>query len=69
VCARSRTLGDQPLRLRRDSVALTFEVPPKYGDSFRFTPGQHLTLRRVADGDDPRPTYSVCSSTGPDFRR
>jgi ring-1,2-phenylacetyl-CoA epoxidase subunit PaaE len=49
-------------RLTRDSAAITFEVPPDLQQSFRFRPGQHLTLRRVADGVDLRRTYSVCSS-------
>ncbi|MCW2606880.1 MAG: phenylacetate-CoA oxygenase/reductase, PaaK subunit [Frankiales bacterium] len=49
--------------LTSDSVALTFEVPPDDAERFRFRPGQHLTLRRVVDGQDLRRTYSVCSST------
>jgi ring-1,2-phenylacetyl-CoA epoxidase subunit PaaE len=49
--------------LTRDSVALTFEVPPEHAERFRFAPGQHLTLRRVLDGVDLRRTYSVCSSS------
>ncbi len=49
--------------LTSDSVALTFEVPPVHADRFRFSPGQHLTLRRVLDGVDVRRTYSVCSSS------
>ena len=49
--------------LTRDSVAITFEVPAEHADRFRFTPGQHLTLRRVLDGADLRRTYSVCSSS------
>ncbi len=46
-----------------DSVALTFDVPPGDAERFRFRPGQHLTLRRVVDGQDLRRTYSVCSSS------
>ncbi len=49
--------------LTRDSVAVTFEVPPEHAERFRFTPGQHLTLRQVLDGADLRRTYSVCSSS------
>ena len=49
-------------RLTGDSAALTFEVPASLEDVFRFSPGQHLTLRRVVDGQDLRRTYSVCSS-------
>ena len=62
-------VGFVPLRVARvdpltcDSVALTFEVPAEHGERFRFSPGQHLTLRRVHEGQDLRRTYSVCSSS------
>ncbi len=49
--------------LTADSVARTIDGPPEHADRFRFTPGQHLTLRRVVDGADLRRTYSVCSSS------
>ena len=48
--------------LTADSVAVTFEVPPDDAEAFRFSPGQHLTLRRVVGDEDLRRTYSVCSS-------
>ncbi|GAA2278799.1 phenylacetic acid degradation protein [Streptomyces ruber] len=44
-----------------DSVALTFAVPPGLREEYRHTPGQHLALRRTADGTDVRRTYSICS--------
>ena len=50
-------------RLTRDSAALTFDVPESLQEAFVFRPGQHLTLRRVVDGQDLRRTYSVCSSS------
>jgi ring-1,2-phenylacetyl-CoA epoxidase subunit PaaE len=54
-------------RLTDDAVAITFDVPAELRSVFAFTPGQHLTLRRVLDGEDLRRTYSVCASarTGP----
>ena len=48
--------------LTDDSVAVTFAVPAEHAERFRFSPGQHLTLRHVLDGQDLRRTYSVCSS-------
>jgi len=48
--------------LTSDSVALTLDVPPEETARFAFSPGQHLTLRRVVDGQELRRTYSVCSS-------
>ena len=49
-------------RLTVDAVAVTFEVPADLEQTYRFRPGQHLTLRRMIDGQDLRRTYSVCSS-------
>ncbi len=56
-------------RLTDDSVALTFAVPPELREEYRYAPGQHLAIRRYADGADGgagggaeiRRTYSVCS--------
>ncbi|MGW0574858.1 2Fe-2S iron-sulfur cluster-binding protein [Streptomyces sp. NPDC002920] len=48
-------------RLTDDSVALTFAVPEGLRDEFRHAPGQHLAVRRVADGAEMRRTYSICS--------
>ncbi|MFK4118173.1 2Fe-2S iron-sulfur cluster-binding protein [Streptomyces longwoodensis] len=48
-------------RLTDDSVALTLEVPEELRPEFRHAPGQHLALRRVADGVEVRRTYSICS--------
>ncbi|MBM7172158.1 2Fe-2S iron-sulfur cluster binding domain-containing protein [Streptomyces sp. G44] len=48
-------------RLTDDSVTLTFDVPPALREEYRFSPGQHLALRRFADGTEIRRTYSICS--------
>ncbi|MGW7206441.1 2Fe-2S iron-sulfur cluster-binding protein [Streptomyces sp. NPDC054837] len=48
-------------RLTDDSVALTFTVPPELGEAYRYAPGQHLAVRRTADGAEIRRTYSICS--------
>ncbi|MDI5970597.1 2Fe-2S iron-sulfur cluster-binding protein [Streptomyces sp. SL13] len=50
-------------RITDDAVALTFEVPPALRETYRFTPGQHVTLRRFTGPDggaEIRRTYSVC---------
>lgn len=44
-----------------DSVCLAFDVPEHLRDTFRFSPGQHLTLRATIDGADVRRSYSICS--------
>ncbi|MEV8308096.1 2Fe-2S iron-sulfur cluster-binding protein [Streptomyces flavidovirens] len=56
-----------PLRIREverltdDSVAVTLAVPPELRETFRHTPGQHIALRRVVDGEEIRRTYSICA--------
>ncbi|MEI5098856.1 1,2-phenylacetyl-CoA epoxidase subunit PaaE [Streptomyces sp. PmtG] len=49
-------------RLTDDSVALTFDVPESLRADYRYTPGQHLAIRRVVDGEEIRRTYSICSA-------
>jgi ring-1,2-phenylacetyl-CoA epoxidase subunit PaaE len=48
-------------RLTDDAVALTLFVPEELREEYRHTPGQHLALRRLADGAEIRRTYSICS--------
>ncbi|MFF7544022.1 2Fe-2S iron-sulfur cluster-binding protein [Streptomyces canus] len=48
-------------RLTDDSVALTLTVPPGLREEYRHAAGQHLALRRTADGQEIRRTYSICS--------
>lgn len=43
-----------------DAVSLSFSVPEALRDEFRFTPGQHLTLRTELEGEDVRRNYSIC---------
>ncbi|MGI9666359.1 MAG: 2Fe-2S iron-sulfur cluster-binding protein [Acidimicrobiia bacterium] len=50
--------------LTDDSVVVTFEIPEELGETFRFIPGQHLTLRRTINGEDVRRSYSICSPSG-----
>lgn len=45
----------------REAVAVTFTVPAELREAFRFTQGQHLTLRTDLDGEDVRRSYSICS--------
>ncbi|MGP3998539.1 2Fe-2S iron-sulfur cluster-binding protein [Streptomyces sp. 8N706] len=52
-------------RLTDDSVAVTLAVPPELRETYRFTPGQHLALRRRSvDGSEIRRTYSLCGPAG-----
>ncbi|MGW0161430.1 fatty acid desaturase [Mycobacterium sp. NPDC003323] len=49
-------------RLTPDSVRITFDVPPDLRDTFRFRPGQHLTVHHRLAGQDIRRNYSICTS-------
>jgi len=61
-----------PLRVRHvhadtdDARIVTFDVPPSLEATFRFTPGQYLTLRRP--GADVRRSYSICAAPGEPLR-
>lgn len=48
-------------RLTDDAVAVTLDVPDELTESYRFAPGQHLTIRAPAAGDDVRRNYSICT--------
>lgn len=47
-----------------EARSIRFTVPPELGDTYRFRPGQHLTLRAFIDGEEVRRNYSLC--TAPD---
>lgn len=44
-----------------DCVSVAFEVPEGLAASYRFQPGQYLTLRINLDGEEVRRPYSICS--------
>jgi ring-1,2-phenylacetyl-CoA epoxidase subunit PaaE len=46
----------------RDTIAVTFAVPPALAPSFVYQQGQHLSLRAQIDGEDVRRSYSICSA-------
>lgn len=49
-------------RQTRDSVAVTFAVPPALASAFAYREGQHITLRAMIAGEDVRRSYSICSA-------
>lgn len=49
-------------RLTDRAVAISFDIPDELRTTFRFQPGQHLTLRAQLDGPDVRRSYSICLS-------
>ncbi len=56
-------------RETRDAVALVLAVPPELREQFRYTQGQHLTVRATIDGADVRRSYSICSAVQDDTLR
>ena len=66
--ARRRTLADLARRgveIVADVDQLRFRpmdaVPPELRDTYRYTQGQHLTLRARLGDDEVRRSYSICS--------
>ena len=45
-----------------DCVSITFDVPEELRDTFNFTQGQSLTVRKTLGGEEQRRNYSICSS-------
>ena len=68
------SLHFHPLRVSRmqpdgaDAVLVSFDVPAEQAALFRFTPGQYLTLRAAALGDEVRRSYSICAAPGEPLR-
>jgi ring-1,2-phenylacetyl-CoA epoxidase subunit PaaE len=57
-----------PLRVKsvrpesEEAVVVAFDVPAELAEQFRFTHGQHLTLRRTIGGNEERRSYSICAA-------
>jgi ring-1,2-phenylacetyl-CoA epoxidase subunit PaaE len=43
-----------------DARSIRFEVPDDLRETFRFRPGQHLTLKAEIGGEEVRRNYSLC---------
>ena len=46
----------------KDTVVVSFDIDETLQDEFQFSQGQHLTLRKIINGEDVRRSYSLCSS-------
>lgn len=46
----------------KDCAVIEFDIPDSLKETFAYVPGQHLTLRKLFDGEDVRRSYSLCSS-------
>lgn len=47
--------------LTDEAVTVTLDVPEELAASFRFLPGQHVTMRQLVAGEDVRRSYSICA--------
>ena len=45
-----------------DAIAVTLAPPTGMAERFRFSPGQHLTVRAEVGGEELRRNYSICAS-------
>ena len=43
-----------------EASSIRFAVPPELAETFRFKPGQHLTLKAAIEGEELRRNYSLC---------
>ena len=43
-----------------EARSIRFDVPLELGETFRFRPGQHLTLKAEIGGEEVRRNYSLC---------
>jgi len=63
------SLHFHPLRVRSvlpdtdEAVIVRFDVPDDVAGEFRFTHGQHLTVRQELQGVEHRRSYSICAGT------
>ncbi|WP_338731291.1 1,2-phenylacetyl-CoA epoxidase subunit PaaE [Mangrovimonas cancribranchiae] len=46
----------------KDTSVVSFEIPEDLKSDFKFSQGQHLTLKTIINGEDVRRSYSLCSS-------
>ena len=46
----------------KDCSVISFEIPEELKTDFKYSHGQHLTLRANIDGSEVRRSYSLCSS-------
>ncbi|WP_338039175.1 FAD-binding oxidoreductase [Maribacter litopenaei] len=49
-------------KLTPNSVAVTFEIPKELVQTFLFTAGQYITIKKEIKGKELRRAYSISSS-------
>ncbi len=46
----------------KDCSVISLEIPDDLKDDFKYSQGQHLTIKALLDGNEVRRSYSLCSS-------
>ena len=49
------------------AICIAFELSPEHAESFQYQPGQHLTIRHMAEQEELRRCYSICSDSDEDM--
>ncbi|MCB9250921.1 MAG: phenylacetate-CoA oxygenase/reductase subunit PaaK [Flavobacteriales bacterium] len=45
-----------------ECVSVSFEIPEELKETFKFTQGQYITIRKDFNGEEVRRSYSLCTS-------
>lgn len=54
------------IRETSQAVSLSFEIPEKLREEFRFKAGQYITIKTKVEGEEIRRAYSLCSAPDSD---
>ncbi|WP_111707149.1 ferredoxin--NADP reductase [Lutibacter citreus] len=46
----------------RNSISILFDIPKELIDTYKFIPGQYITIKTTLEGKEIRRSYSICSS-------
>lgn len=49
-------------KITPSSIVVTFDIPEELKDTFKFVPGQHITIKKELNSEELRRSYSICSS-------
>lgn len=49
------------------AICISFDLAPDHAEAFQYQPGQHLTIRHMAEGSELRRCYSICSDVQEDM--
>lgn len=53
---------EEIIRETPDCISVRFRIPSELTETFRFLPGQNITLRTQIQGEEVRRSYSICKA-------